>query len=123
MRLVRVTAAVVGIVAMTGWRTAFHLHLLKSAPAANTTVVAAPEAIRLWFSQAPELKVTTVKVTGPNSTAVALAPLTGGDSAVVIASVKGRMATGNYAVSWRTMARDGHIASGAFAFTIGPAPR
>jgi methionine-rich copper-binding protein CopC len=119
-----IAAAMFGVIVITGWRSAFHLHLLKSAPAADTTVSAAPESIRLWFSQAPELKVTTVKVTGPNSATVALAPLTGGDSAVVVvAAVKGKMAPGTYTVSWRTIANDGHIARGTFGFTVGPASR
>jgi methionine-rich copper-binding protein CopC len=32
--------------------TMWHLHLLKSEPAANDTLHAAPAAIRLWFSSA-----------------------------------------------------------------------
>lgn len=112
-----------GIIALTAWRAPFHLHLLKSTPAANTTVTAAPDSIRLWFSQAPELKVTTVKVTGPGSAAVPLAPLASGDSSVVVAPVKGKMAAGTYTVVWRTMARDGHVARGSFAFNIGAGGR
>lgn len=101
----------------------FHLHLLKSVPAANATVTAAPDSIRLSFSQTPELKVTSVKVTGPGNTTVALAPLASADSVTVVAPVKGKMAAGAYTVAWRTMARDGHVARGTFAFTIGPTKR
>jgi methionine-rich copper-binding protein CopC len=108
----------IGVLALSAWRAPFHLHLLKSAPAANATMTAAPEAIRLWFSQPPELAVTSVKVTGPGSAAVALAPLAGGDSALVVAPVKGKMVAGAYTVTWRTMAKDGHVARGTFAFTV-----
>src|SRR6185295_6677174 len=104
------------VIVLAAWRAPFHLHLLKSTPAANATVKAAPDSIRLWFSQAPELKVTTVKVTGPGSTAVPLAPLARGDSSAVVAAVKGKMAAGSYTVAWRTMATDGHVARGTFAF-------
>jgi methionine-rich copper-binding protein CopC len=103
------------------WAAPFHVHLIKSTPAANTTVAAAPDSIELWFSQEPEIKVTTVKVTGPGNATVALAPLASRDSSAVIAAVKGAMKNGAYTVTWRTMARDGHIARGTFAFKVGAA--
>ena len=109
----------VAICALAAWTAPFHLHLVKSLPAANATVTAAPDSIRLWFSQPPELKVTSVKVTGPGTAAVALAPLAKRDSSLVIAPVKGKMAPGAYTVAWRTMAKDGHVARGTFAFKIG----
>ena len=112
-------ALVFSVIALTAWGAPFHLHLLKSTPAANTTIAASPDSIRLWFSQAPELKVTTVKVTGPGSAAVPLAPLATGDSSLIVAPVKAKMAAGSYTVVWRTMAKDGHVASGSFAFSIG----
>jgi len=125
-RPVRAAAAValaIGLMATSAWAAPFHLHLLKSAPEANATVAAAPDSIRLSFSETPELKVTTVTVTGPASTAVALAPLASADSATVVAGVKGKMSAGAYTVAWRTMARDGHVARGTFAFTVAPPKR
>src|SRR5829696_7527595 len=88
-RGVALAVVVVGATLLIAWRAPFHLHLVKSAPAANATVGAAPASIRLWFSQAPELKLTSVKVTGPGTAVVALAPLARGDSALVVAPVKG----------------------------------
>ena len=125
-RPVRAAAALalaIGLMATSVWAAPFHLHLLKSSPAANATVVAAPDSIRLSFSQTPELKVTSVTVTGPASASVALAPLASADSATVVAAVKGRMSPGTYTVVWRTMAKDGHVARGTFAFTVSPAKR
>ena len=116
-----VAAAAVGIAVLSAAHAPFHLRLLRSAPDANAAIAAAPESIRLWFSQTPELAVTTVKVTGPGTAVVALAPLTRGDSSLVVAPVKGKMAAGSYTVSWRTMAKDGHVARGTFGFTIAPA--
>ena len=105
------------VIALAAWRAPFHLHLLKSTPAANATVTVAPDSIRLWF------KVTTVKVTGPGSAAVPLAPLASGDSSLVVAPVKAKLTAGAYTVVWRTMAKDGHVARGSFAFTIGAVRR
>jgi copper resistance protein C len=108
-----------GAALLAGWSAPFHLHLLKSLPAANATVTSAPDSIRLWFSQTPELGVTSVKVKGPGTAVVALAPLAKGDSSLVVAPVKGKMAAGAYTVAWRTMAKDGHVASGSFGFKVG----
>ena len=112
--------SLLGVAALGAWTAPFHLHLLRSSPAANATIPAAPQAIRLWFSQTPELKVTTVKVTGPSNATVPLAPLASGDSDLVVAPVKGSLTAGAYSVTWRTMARDGHVARGTFAFTVSP---
>ncbi len=124
-RALSTVAAMIGVIATAAWAVPFHLHLLKSSPPADTTVPAAPDSIRLWFSQPPELKVTSVKVTGPGSAsaAIALAPLASRDSGVVVAAVRSRMPSGAYTVSWRTMAKDGHMARGSFAFTVGAAKR
>ena len=117
-RIAVVVAALATVATFAGARSAFHLHLVKSAPAANATVTTGPDSIRLWFSQKPELAVTTVKVTGAGSAAVALAPLAGGDSALVIAPVKAAMTPGSYTVTWRTMAKDGHAIRGTFSFRV-----
>jgi hypothetical protein len=117
-RRAALAAKTIALLALAAWRAPFHLHLLKSVPAANATMPSAPESIRLWFSQPPELAVTSVKVTGPGSAVVPLAPLSGGDSSLVVAPVKGKMAAGAYTVVWRTMAKDGHVARGTFAFKV-----
>ena len=120
-RVAALVSAGLAVTALAAWTAPFHLHLVKSLPAANATVAAAPDSIRLWFSQPPELKVTSVKVTGPGTAVVPLAPLAKRDSALVIAPVKGKMAIGAYTVAWRTMAKDGHVAHGTFAFKVGAA--
>jgi copper resistance protein C len=121
-RAAALAAVVLGVAGLSAWRAPFHLHLVKSTPAANASVSTAPDSIRLWFSQAPELKLTTVKMTGPSSTAIALTPLSKGDSALVVAGVKGKMAAGAYSVTWRTMSKDGHVVRGTFAFKVAATP-
>ena len=118
-RSVAIISVGAGAALLAGWSAPFHLHLLKSLPAANATVKSAPDSIRLWFSQTPELGVTSVKVKGPGAAVVTLAPLAKRDSSLVVAPVKGKMAAGAYTVAWRTMAKDGHVASGSFGFKIG----
>lgn len=99
-----------------------HLRLTKSEPAKDE-VVAAPPVIRLWFSQAPELAVTTVRVTGATGKSVALSAVrravaAGAAGAPVEADVTQALAPGRYTVSWKTSSRDGHPIKGDFSFTV-----
>lgn len=103
---------------------AFHLRLVRSDPARDTTITAAPTAIRLWFSQTPTLAVTSVRLTGPGGRAVALAPLQrdAARGAPVVALLRGQAGVGRYTVSWRTMSPDGHPVRGTFGFTVAASP-
>lgn len=106
--------------------TVLHLKLVRSAPVANSTVTTAPTEIRLWFSQRPELTVTSIRLrSGSGSAAVerALAPLTRAPMAgsPIVAPVGAALAPGQYEVLWRTMARDGHVLNGSIPFTVGGA--
>jgi methionine-rich copper-binding protein CopC len=97
-----------------------HLHLLRSEPAANDTVATAPAALKLWFSERPELAITTVKLTTSDGARVALAPLVvdTGAKGPLVATIRGGIAKGTYEVTWRTTATDGHMASGHFDFVV-----
>jgi len=100
--------------------TARHLHLERSEPKANDTVASAPAAVRLWFSEQPELAVTTIRLTATGGTPVPLAPLTRdtGATAPVVAPIRAHPAAGAYTVFWRSTARDGHVSNGQFQFVI-----
>lgn len=97
-----------------------HLHLERSEPAANDTVASAPAALRLWFSEQPELAVTTIRVSATGGSAIALAPLTRdtGATAPVVAPLRAHPGPGAYTVWWRSTARDGHVSTGQFQFVI-----
>ncbi|MFL5386310.1 MAG: copper resistance protein CopC [Longimicrobiaceae bacterium] len=102
-------------------RGAFHLRLLRSDPAADATLAAPPRALRLTFSEAPELAVTSVRLRGPGDGAVALSALARqrGDRATVVATPRAPLADGHYTVTWRTMSHDGHPMHGTFHFAVG----
>jgi copper resistance protein C len=104
-----------------------HLKLTRSEPIANGSLAASPREIRLWFSQRPELSVTTIKVrSGSGATAVerALAPVSRGAAAgaPITAPVGAALGPGHYEVVWRTMARDGHVLNGVIPFDVNRAP-
>jgi len=123
MALAAAFAAVLCAAAPAAARSAFHLRLVSSDPAADATLAAPPAALRLTFSEAPELAVTTVRLLGPGDHAVALGRLVRarGDRATVVATPRASLAHGRYTVNWRTMSHDGHAMHGTFHFTVGGA--
>ena len=103
-----------------------HLKLERSEPAANVVLAAPPTTVRLWFTQKPELTVTSIKIrTGLGSSAVerALAPLARATAAgsPITAPVGAALAPGRHEIVWRTMARDGHVLNGVIPFDVRPA--
>lgn len=98
-----------------------HADLVRSNPAANSTLEVAPTSITLDFSEAIEPSFSKVTVLFEDGST-----LDNGDS--VVAANNPRQLTvslrearqGTYIVSWRVLsAVDGHITSGAFVFSVG----
>jgi methionine-rich copper-binding protein CopC len=100
-----------------------HLRLLGSFPAASAVLTTSPDAVRLWLSEAPELKLTKIALTDGKGQAIALGPVTRdsvkGNGAA--APIRSRLPNGGYHVAWRTMSKDGHVVKGEFAFRVGAA--
>ncbi len=101
-----------------------HMRLLKSTPAANATLTASPDAIRLWFSEPVDPKGSTVTLKGAGGMAVALAPLTRDTAkdAPLVATLTTPVPAGAYTVTWKGMSRDGHVVNGTFTFQVRSAP-
>ena len=97
-----------------------HVHLAKSDPSANDTT-ASPKAVRLWFSEKVELKVTTVRLASAAGSSIALGKLSRSDTvtdAPVVATISRVLAPGFYTVSWSTASKDGHAAKGTIDFVV-----
>ncbi len=94
-----------------------HLKLDRSDPSAGATLDAAPTAVRLWFSQPVELPVTKVTVTTASKQDVPVRALERAPDGAVVAPLQ-TIGAGSYTVSWRTMAKDGHVVKGDFTFTV-----
>ncbi len=95
-----------------------HLKLDRSDPKADATVDAAPTAVRLWFSQAVELPATRVTITDGAKQDVAVQALERAEDGAIVAPIPATLPGGRYTVAWRTMARDGHVVRGEFAFSV-----
>lgn len=97
-----------------------HAHLRRSEPAAAARLTVAPTAIRLWFSERPELAFTRIHLRGSDSTEVPLGAVAaaGGDDMGVAATISRPLAPGTYRVEWQTAGADGHPTRGSFVFTV-----
>lgn len=97
-----------------------HGGLRASVPAANARLVAPPTVLRLTFSEAPELAVTTVTLLGADGRPVALGAIARApeDRMTVTAAVPRRLAAGQYTVRWQMAGADGHPVRGRFVFAV-----
>ncbi|HXG45548.1 MAG TPA: copper resistance CopC family protein [Gemmatimonadales bacterium] len=98
-----------------------HLHLVKAEPGVDATVTEAPRQIRLWFSEPPELKLTSVTLARDDNTPVATVKMAATDDSLSLAGpVPVALQPGKYVVLWRTGSRDGHAVRGRYSFTYAP---
>lgn len=102
-----------------------HAVLESSKPAAGSTVEISPRRIVLTFSEAPDVKLSLVRVIDARGVAVpgVLAPQpvpADKQSLEVLPSTP--LVDGTYTVNYRVVSTvDGHVGSGAFAFGVGQA--
>lgn len=126
-RIATVIALPIFLVAATlgAWGTAhatpteLHFQLVKSEPAVDTVVGQAPDAVKLWFSQEPEIEGARVRVMGPDEVLVTMGDVhqDEADKTLVSAAILGEMQPGTQTVIWRAMGRDGHVVTGEFTFS------
>lgn len=98
-----------------------HALLVRSNPAANADLPAAPAQVELYFSEAVESGLSTISVLDSNGKAVDLgdARVDPTDPTRMTVSL-GSLQDGVYTVSWKAIsATDGHLTSGSFPFAIG----
>lgn len=126
-RLVMVVALAAGTVATLAPSSAVqaavrrHLKLVRSFPAADTTLATSPDAIRLWLSEPAEVPATKIAVTTEAGAAVATSAITRADTkdAPLVATLVKPVSAGRYLVTWKAMSKDGHVVNGTFHFTVG----
>lgn len=98
-----------------------HLHLRHSSPASKAVLDTVPREIRLVFTEAPQVAVSSIRLLAANGSEIPLGALfTDPDSAnaLVARITAGQLSAGSYTVVWRTASSDGHPMEGRFSFTI-----
>ncbi len=94
-----------------------HNKLMKSEPAAGAVLNAAPSRVEMWFEEKPDLAVSKLAVKGPAGP-VELGPLRATSGKSIAGDFKGKLADGQYLVSWQTAGDDSHVSKGDFGFTV-----
>jgi len=97
-----------------------HLRLVRTTPAADTTVAESPAEIRLFFSEAPQMRGTSVRLADASENLVASsdAAADAEDARQVWIAPDAPLAPGRYTVHWRVIAEDGHTQRGSFSFRV-----
>lgn len=124
IRIAAPVAALLALSASAGVANTFrHLRLVRAEPAVEGTVAQAPTEIRLFFSEVPNLKATSIRVATEAGQAVdaAIPAADAKDPTIVFATLKAPAAPGTYTVNWRTTSDDGHLVRGEYHFTYGAA--
>ena len=96
---------------------AAHSLLLESSPAANTTVEAAPPALRLRFNNRIEKRLSRVRIVDERGQTRDLPVAEDGGADQLMASVPA-VTPGRYRVEWQVLSVDGHVVTGRFSFTV-----
>ena len=96
-----------------------HAKLQTSTPANGATLSSAPSKLRFEYNEAVEPAMSSVKVLGPDSRAVATkkAEVSKDDDKVLLVQVP-KLPAGAYRVDWSTMGHDGHHTKGTVSFTV-----
>jgi copper resistance protein C len=118
-----VAALALGIPALASGTVMRHLKLVRSFPAADTVLTASPEKITIELSEAVELTGAKLTLAKEGGAPIVLGALRREPTAakVLRADVTTVLPVGGYAVSWRTMSKDGHVVKGTFGFRVGAA--
>jgi copper resistance protein C len=97
-----------------------HAHLLQSAPAADTVVVASPGVLRLDFSEGLQLGFTGITLRGPDGAIVSngRAKLAQKDDRELVVPLPRALVKGRYTVEWHALANDGHTTRGSYGFSV-----
>lgn len=96
-----------------------HAHLEKATPGDGSTLSASPAALEMAFSEAARL--TALWIQKGDEPRQALKDLPTSASRTVRVALP-PLAPGSYTITWRVLAADGHVTSGALHLTISAGP-
>jgi methionine-rich copper-binding protein CopC len=107
----RIAAAAAAL--MAGTAALAHSMVTATDPADGAALTAAPEVIRIEFSE--PIRLVGVAISGAGRDAALEVPSAG---AARYALEAPDLPAGDYRVEWRGMAGDGHVMTGAFSFAV-----
>jgi len=97
-----------------------HLTLDHALPGPDSVVTADVSEVRLFFSEPPQMRATTIRVVDAGRSLMTSTPPSAyeGDERQVYVSLENPLPPGSYVVQWRVMAQDGHVQRGDFTFRV-----
>lgn len=95
-----------------------HAKLLRSEPAANSTLKQAPNSVELWFSEELESTVSTIIVTDQNGKHVDKNNVTLAEGNKKLLIDLEELGSGTYTVEWKALSTDQHTMKGKFTFNV-----
>ncbi len=97
-----------------------HARLLEESPTADSVVAAATTELRLHFSEAFELALTSITLTGSGAMMMATGSPTiaAGDETILLVPLAAPLPGGTYTVDWHVVAKDGHGTRGSYHFSV-----
>jgi copper resistance protein C len=104
-------------VVISGSPASAHSRLVSATPASGT-VVSAPGAVSLTFSERFAAPFSSVEVKDARGQAVTLRQAVSQDGKTLSGSFERPLSTGTYEVRWAIAAADGHRMTGSYSFTV-----
>ena len=97
-----------------------HAFLRRAAPGVGATVHAAPDNLRLWFTEQLEIPLCRVEVVYSDGHSVLAGKLRMAphNRKELIAPLKKSLPTGRYRVQWKAVSTDRHVTHGNFMFKL-----
>lgn len=106
-----------------------HARLIRSMPASQARMATPPDRVELWFSELLEdgfnsvevVPVGELAVKPRNHPAYGIPALDRLDRTHLVLALE-HLGSGEYAVEWRVLSRDGHSSTGRFTFSVQAVP-
>ena len=95
-----------------------HAALVRSAPGSRAVVTQAPQSLDLCFSEAVELKFSSVTLQDAKGATVPLGTLEAGSDPKCIKAPIPTIGSGVFTVHYRVLSQDGHVVEYGYQFSI-----
>ncbi len=97
----------------------FHFALSKSSPEADSSIDS-PAEIRLWFTEVPEARTTSIRLIGSDGEPIHTADVAQDEDEQRSFGVtlEHPLSSGTYTVAWRAIGADGHVVRDDYEFTV-----
>ncbi|HEY1544296.1 MAG TPA: copper resistance protein CopC [Xanthobacteraceae bacterium] len=112
-------AALIVVLACGAPSAVAHAFLDHASPRVGSTVTAAPNEVRLWFTQSLEPQFSGAILRSSTGAELGHGTVIGGDAKQIVIHVHA-LPPGKYHVTWKALSVDTHRTEGNFSFEVKP---